>query len=1177
MATVFGSSVADTISPSGNSAGVIGAAPGNVADVINGYDGNDLLDGGGGANTILGGAGNDTVFASGSGESLDGGDGIDTYAYAGAAWSLIDLGFGFVSRDSVTGTVLGFEQAYAGSGRDTLKGGDGNDTLGGGAGNDIIEGRAGFDVVDYGTSFGGAPVMAAIVNLSASSVTLGGTAYAAGTARDGWGGLDTLHGSDGVVIEGAIGTAFADTLIGRTDAASRLEGGAGDDSLVGGNGANTILGGAGDDTVAANGYSESLAGGEGDDALVFQGSKALVINLGTEVTSDGLKGFVSDNGLITTIISFDRAYAGAGNDTLKGSSGNDTLAGGAGSNLIDGQGGFDTVDYGTSPGSAITAGVLVNLSAGGVTLSGTNLAANTALNPWAGTDRFGALNPTSAQPISNIQGVIGTAFSDTMLGSNLDNRLEGGAGADSLNGSGGNDTLLGGAGDDTLRGGDGSDSIDAGSGNDSLLGGLGSDSVEGGGLAERNSIDYRFGTSGYAGGALTLGFTDAATATVGKAGGGSDTLHDVNQVFATGNADRLDFSGAGKTVSLPFLVRGGAGSDTITGNGTEHVVADYNDVVNGSSVLAVNVNLATGVANDGQGGIDSLVNIHAVLATYGGNDTLAGSGGDDTFIISGLGAKTITGGGGHDTYRYQGGSGVLIDLGTATVAGGYLGSSLHSGATDTITGFDRAYGGLGADTVKGTNGSDTLGGDVGADILDGRAGSDVVDYSAFSLTPIGAGVLVNLSTGSQTIGGTTLAAGTAKDAWGAIDTLANFEGAIGTDFADTLFGTNLADTFTGNGGDDSISSGGSRDTLLGGDGNDSLKGGDDNDLLDGGAGWDVAVYSTVASTAAGWARNPATGVWTVTSAEGTDSLTNIEALSFSDRRVDFAKAIPNDVNGDGASDILWRNADGGLAYWTMHGLAGTGTSLPTVSSDWTLLGTGDLNGDGWADLLWRHAGGALTTWYSGGTGFVGGGGTIATVDAAWKVAAIGDMNRDGRADILWRHADGSVALWTMDGTSVTGGGGIGTVDNSWSIVGLADFNADNRDDIVWRNADGTVAVWLMDGTTLIGGGTVYNPGAAWKVAGMGDFDGDGKADLLWRNDDGSVSAWTMNGNAVTATGGLGNPGTGWTVAKVADYNGDGKSDILWHDAGGSVALWLMNGFSVASTGTLGNAGTWMIA
>ena len=110
---------------------------------------------------------------------------------------------------------------------------------------------------------------------------------------------------------------------------------------------------------------------------------------------------------------------------------------------------------------------------------------------------------------------------------------------------------------------------------------------------------------------------------------------------------------------------------------------------------------------------------------------------------------------------------------------------------------------------------------------------------------------------------------------------------------------------------------------------------------------------------------PASGPWRIAptaSAEGTDTLTDVEALRFNDRRVEFGKAFTDDVSGDGVSDILWRNPDGGLAYWAMHGLTGTDVALSTVSTDWTLLGAGDLNGDGWADLLWRHSGGALATW-----------------------------------------------------------------------------------------------------------------------------------------------------------------------------------------------------------------------
>ena len=290
-ATINGSAAADTISPSGISAGVSGSIPGSGADFISGLGGNDVLDGGGGANTLLGGAGNDTIFASGLGESLDGGDGVNTYVYVGSDWAFIDLGTGAtgtVLKAGVTDTLVGFEAAYGGSGNDTIKGTNAQDTLGGGQGSDSIEGRGGFDMVDYGTAYGDAPTMGAVVNLSLAGVTLGGIAYGSNTARDSWGSTDILSG-----IEGAIGTAFGDTLIGRTGSGtpSRLEGGAGNDSLAGGNLAkdgqtdaapNTILGGAGDDTIQSNGYDESLFGGDGIDTLTYAGSLSATIELGTE-------------------------------------------------------------------------------------------------------------------------------------------------------------------------------------------------------------------------------------------------------------------------------------------------------------------------------------------------------------------------------------------------------------------------------------------------------------------------------------------------------------------------------------------------------------------------------------------------------------------------------------------------------------------------------------------------------------------------------------------------------------------------------------------------------------------------------------------------------------------------------------------------------------------------------
>ena len=57
----------------------------------------------------------------------------------------------------------------------------------------------------------------------------------------------------------------------------------------------------------------------------------------------------------------------------------------------------------------------------------------------------------------DIEDVAGSAFSDTIAGNGLANRLFGGLGADTLRGAGGNDVILGGFGKDILFGGGGAD------------------------------------------------------------------------------------------------------------------------------------------------------------------------------------------------------------------------------------------------------------------------------------------------------------------------------------------------------------------------------------------------------------------------------------------------------------------------------------------------------------------------------------------------------------------------------------------------------------------------------------------------------------------------------------------------------------------------------------------------
>jgi hypothetical protein len=285
----------------------------------------------------------------------------------------------------------------------------------------------------------------------------------------------------------------------------------------------------------------------------------------------------------------------------------------------------------------------------------------------------------------------------------------------------------------------------------------------------------------------------------------------------------------------------------------------------------------------------------------------------------------------------------------------------------------------------------------------------------------------------------------------------------------------------------------------------------------------------------------------------------------------------SDFNGDGKSDILWRNTNGTVAAWIMNGLVvAQSGGFGAIAGDWSVSGIGDFNGDGKSDILWRNTNGTVAAWIMNGLAVAQSGG-FGTIPSDWSVAGVGDLNGDGRSDILWRHTNGTVAAWIMNGLAVAQAGGFGTIAGDWSVSGIGDFNGDGNSDILWRNTNGTVAAWIMNGLGISQTGGFGTIAGDWSVHGVGDFNGDGKSDILWRNTNGAVAAWIMNGLGVSQTGGFGIIASDWSVGGTGDLNGDGKSDILWRNTNGAVAAWIMNGLGVLQTGGLGSISTdWSI-
>jgi hypothetical protein len=61
-----------------------------------------------------------------------------------------------------------------------------------------------------------------------------------------------------------------------------------------------------------------------------------------------------------------------------------------------------------------------------------------------------------------------------------------------------------------------------------------------------------------------------------------------------------------------------------------------------------------------------------------------------------------------------------------------------------------------------------------------------------------------------------------------------------------------------------------------------------------------------------------------------------------------------DFNGDGNSDILWRDTSGNVAIWLMNGSQVMQSRVVgNRPNNWTIVGTADFNGDGKSDILWR--------------------------------------------------------------------------------------------------------------------------------------------------------------------------------------------------------------------------------
>ena len=78
---------------------------------------------------------------------------------------------------------------------------------------------------------------------------------------------------------------------------------------------------------------------------------------------------------------------------------------------------------------------------------------------------------------------------------------------------------------------------------------------------------------------------------------------------------------------------------------------------------------------------------------------------------------------------------------------------------------------------------------------------------------------------------------------------------------------------------------------------------------------------------------------------------------------------------------------------------------------WKIISVADFDGDGHSDIFWRNTStGANAIWKSGSSATRQS--VVGVTNQSWKVAAVGDFDGDGRADLFWRNTStGRNVIW----------------------------------------------------------------------------------------------------------------------------------------------------------------------
>ncbi|MFT4959441.1 MAG: Ca2+-binding RTX toxin-like protein, partial [Paracoccaceae bacterium] len=513
------------------------------------------------------------------------------------------------------------------------------------------------------------------------------------------------------------------------------------------------------------------------------------------------------------------------------------------------------------------------------------------------------------------------------------------------------------------------DTLIGGSGDDTLLGGDGNDEI--GGSAGNDSLE------GGAGNDTLMG------------GDGDDTLR---------GGDGNDYLNPGDNAGNYDQVITGAGNDTV----------DLVDMLNGyveighwdldaGIIATVDGNANTGSINKGVNGSSTILDIATPM--LGGGFALAGSKYDDVFNVTVVdnGWMQVHGGeGGNNTFNFGASTGtvrldyrdftgstngIVANLLAGTVANIY-------GGTDIINGhFGELRSTMNDDSVRGNAADNSFILMAGDDTVNGADGWDTLRYDRTGVEAVNINLATGIGTGMWRGEAFTHHISNIEEIWGS---------------------SGGGDNLTGNGSDNKFS-------LQDGAGNDTINGGGGADTVSFRMNYADATISAIS------------GVVTVTSSHGIDTLTNVESLNFWDQNISVS-ALFNTPTPD--ADSLTGTAGND----SIDGLGGNDTIRGDDGNDSIIGNNGNdlLFGGGQDDTL---RGGEGSDTVDGGNGrdlaYLGGGndvfndngqGGTSGQDTVYGNAG-NDIINGGDGNDVFHGDDGNDSIIGNNGNDLLFGGG----------------------------------------------------------------------------------------------------------------------------------------------------------